>query len=85
MRLDLLRRASLELLPKLYGACGVLLVIASVGRLLQPRRRRPAVLGRSAMSTMPPPRRCSFWTVALLPQPWLRRRVAAMVIRRAPL
>jgi hypothetical protein len=55
MRLDLLRRALPELLSSLYGACGALLVTASVGRLLQPRRRRRAVLGRSAMSTMPPP------------------------------
>jgi hypothetical protein len=85
MWLDLLRRALLELLPSLPGACGVLLVVASVGRLLQPRHRRPAVLGRSAVSTMPPPRRCSSWMVALLPQPWLRRRVAALVSYLAPL
>jgi hypothetical protein len=85
MRLDLLRRALLELLPSLSGACGVLLVVALVGWLLQPRRRRPAVLGRSAMSTMPPPRQCSTWTVALLPQPWLRHRVAALVFYLAPL
>jgi hypothetical protein len=52
---------------------------------LQPRRRRHAVLGRSAVSTMPPPRRRSLWMVALLPQSWLRRRVAAMVFCLAPL
>jgi hypothetical protein len=85
MRLDLQRRALLELLSSLYGACGALLVAASVGRLLQPRRRSRAVLGRSAVSTMPPPRRCSFWTVALLPQPRLHRRVAALVFYLAPL
>jgi hypothetical protein len=85
MRLDLLRRALLELLPLLSGACGVLLVVVSVGRLLQPQRRRPAVLGRSAVCTMPPPRRCSSCTVALLPQPWLRRGVAALIFYLAPL
>jgi hypothetical protein len=55
MRLDLLWRALLELLSSLPDACGALLVTASVGRLLQPRRRRRAVLGRSAVSTVPPP------------------------------
>jgi hypothetical protein len=55
MRLDLLRRALLELMPSLYGACGALLVAALVGWLLQPRHRRRAVLGRSAVSTVPPP------------------------------
>jgi hypothetical protein len=85
MQLDLRRRALLELLPSFSGACGALLVAVSVGRPLQPRRRRRAVLGRSAVSTMPPPRRCSSWTVALLPQPRLRRRVAALVFYLAPL
>jgi hypothetical protein len=85
MRLDLLRRAFLELLPSLYGACDALLVAVLVGRLLQPRRRRPAMLGRSVVSMMPPPHRCSSWAVALLPQPWLCRRVTALVFYLAPL
>jgi hypothetical protein len=37
------------------------------------------------MSTMLPPCRHSLWMVASLPQPWLRRRVAAMALGLAPL
>jgi hypothetical protein len=64
----------------------VLVVIFSASRRLDGHRNPDAAAVLcSAMSMSPPPHRCSYWRVALSPQPWLRRHVAAMVFRRAPL
>jgi hypothetical protein len=63
----------------------VLVVIFSASRRLDGHRNPDAAVLCSAMSMSPPPHRCSYWRVALSPQLWLRRRVATMVFRRAPL
>jgi hypothetical protein len=64
----------------------MLVVISSASRRLDGHRNPNAVAVLcSAMSMSPPPRQCSYWRVALPPQPWLRRHAAAMVFRRAPL
>jgi hypothetical protein len=64
----------------------VLVVISSASHRLDGHRNPDAAAVLcSAMSMSPPPRRCIHWRVALPPQLWLRRRVATMVFRHAPL
>jgi hypothetical protein len=64
----------------------VLVVISSASRQLDGHRNPDAAAVLcSAMSMSLPPHRCSYWRVALPPQPWLRHRVAAMVAYLAPL
>jgi hypothetical protein len=64
----------------------VLVVISSALHRLDGHRNPDATAVLcSAMSMSPPPRQCSYWRVALPPQPWLRRLVAAMVTYLAPL
>jgi hypothetical protein len=74
-RLDLLWLASLELLPPPLGACGGTFVASSVGRQACNPNVAPRCcawpLGREHDAA---PRRQGLWTVASLPQPWLRRR-----------
>jgi hypothetical protein len=82
MRLDLLRRACWSSFPRF----AVLVVISSSSRRLDSYcNPDAAALLCSAVSMLPPPHRCSFWRVALLPQPRLRRRVAALIFYLAPL
>jgi hypothetical protein len=57
----------------------VLVVISSALRRLDGHRNPDAAaMLCSAMRMSLPSRQCSYWRVALPPQPWLRRRVTAM-------
>jgi hypothetical protein len=75
LRLDLLRLASLELLSPPLGTCGGTSAASSVGQQACNPDVAPRCcawpLGREHDAA---PRRRSHWTVASLPQPWLRQR-----------